>query len=339
MISVPRNRPNDTRENRITNLLASRFGVRSTSLVKGIGDDAAVIRHQGAKEDWVVTTDMLLEDVDFRAGWLTPRQLGHKSLAANLSDLAAMGARPRFYTISLGIPANISDNWIMQFYDGVARLASSYKALLIGGDLSRSTNGVQVTITAIGETWRRRAVYRAGGSAGDILYVTGILGKSAAGLMLLRLGHMKGATIAEKEALRAQRTPMPRCEVGLWLLKHNYASCMLDLSDGISTDLPRLCTCSRVGAEIYAGSLPVFSGSKSWNADPLNLALNGGEDFELLFAIPGDTAAKFDKVYPKKFPPVSRIGVLTASKEIVLREFPGKPARPLPNKGFDHFAF
>jgi thiamine-monophosphate kinase len=337
MISVSKNRQSNRRENRVVDFLEKHFAGRSASIIRGIGDDAAVIHQQGAKENWVVTTDMLLEDIDFQKGWLTPGQLGHKSLAANLSDLAAMGARPRFYTLSLGIPATIPDKWITRFYKGLAKLASTHRILLIGGDLSRSANGIQVTITAIGETWHRQAIYRSGGSAGDVLYVTGILGKSAAGLNLLRQGHTKGTTIAEKEALRAHRTPTPRCEVGFWLLQNHYASCMLDLSDGIATDLPRLCASSDVGAEIYIGDLPIFSASKSCNSDPLNLALNGGEDFELLFAVPGSVAARFEKAYSKKFPRASRIGILTSSRGIVLKKSPGKPARPLANGGFDHF--
>jgi thiamine-monophosphate kinase len=336
-ISVSRNRQRDRRENRVIAILEKRFAGSDASIIKGVGDDAAVIRQQGARENWVITTDMLLEDVDFQKAWLTPGQIGHKSLAVNLSDLAAMGARPRFFTVSLGIPAAIPDKWIVQFYQGLARLASAYKTLLIGGDLSRSTNGIQVTITAFGETWHRQAIYRSGGSAGDALYVTGTLGRAAAGLELLKQKQTKGATASQKEALKAHRTPQPRCNVGLWLLQNHYASCMMDLSDGISTDLPRLCTSSNVGAEIYAGALPVFSPAKSWNSDPLNLALNGGEDFELLFAVPVNAEAKFAKTYPKSFPRVSRIGVLTSSKWIGLKEAPGKPAHPLANDGFDHF--
>lgn len=337
MISVFQNCQRNRKENQVVDLLKKRFAGRSTSIIKSIGDDAAVIRQQGARENWVVTTDMLLEDVDFQKEWLTPGQLGHKALAANLSDLAAMGARPRFCTVSLGIPATITDKWIVQFYKGFSKLAETHKTLLIGGDLSRSTNGIQVTVTAIGETWHRRAIYRSGGNSGDVLYVTGTLGKSAAGLELLKQGNTKGTRIWEKEALKAHRIPTPRCDVGLWLLQNHYSSCMMDISDGISTDLPRLCAGSGVGAEIYAGALPIFAASKSWNLDPLNLALNGGEDFELLFAVPGKLAAKFVKAYPKKFPRASRIGILTASKRIILREAPGKFARPLADGGFDHF--
>ena len=337
MISATKERHGNRRENRIVDFLERRFAGKSASIIKGIGDDAAVVRQQGAKEYWVLTTDMLLEDVDFREAWLTPDQLGHKSLAVNLSDLAAMGARPRFHAVSLGIPAYIADKWVVQFYQGLARLAAAHKTLLIGGDLSRSANGIQVTITALGETWRRRAVYRSGGGAGDVLYVTGQLGKAAAGLELLKMGKTVGANASEKEALRAHRTPRPQCDVGMWLLQNRYASCMMDLSDGISTDLPRLCVSSNVGAEIYSDALPLFSASKSWNSDPLKLALHGGEDFELLFAVPGNAATKFTRAYPKQFPQVSRIGILTSSKGIVLREAPGKPGHLLANGGFDHF--
>jgi thiamine-monophosphate kinase len=337
MISISGNRPTTSRENRIVGFLQKRFGGEGASIIRGIGDDGAVIHPHGASEDWVVTTDMLLEDVDFRKGWLTPGQLGHKSLAANLSDLAAMGVRPRFYAVSLGIPKSIPDSWIIEFYKGLTILASAHGTLLIGGDLSRSTKGIQITITALGETWHRKIVYRSGGKAGDFLYVTGILGKSAAGLKLLEQGRTNGASVEERQALKAHRTPLPRCEIGLWLSQNRYASCMMDLSDGISTDLPRLCGASGVGAEIHIANLPIFSASKSWSSNPLNLALNGGEDLELLFAVPRRKAARFEKAYPKKFPKISRIGMLTPSIGVVLKEVPGKPALHLPTRGFDHF--
>jgi thiamine-monophosphate kinase len=324
-------------ENQIVRLLQECFGARSASLIQGIGDDAAVLHLRGAREHWVVTTDMLLEEVDFRRSWITPPELGHKSLAVNLSDLAAMGARPRFFTVALALPSDVREKWIEDFYRGMSILAERQGAVLIGGDLSRSSSGIQVTITAIGETSDRRVACRSGGRPGDFLYVTGVLGKAAAGLALLQQGRTSRRSAAERLALRSHRTPEPRCDAGLWLVKNRFVSCMMDLSDGLSTDLPRLCEASGVGAEINGAQLPVFAGARRWKCDPVDLALNGGEDFELLFAVPARKAARLEKAYPSRFPPISRIGRLRRERSVVWAPSPDTPLRPLAPGGFDHF--
>ena len=324
-------------EDKIVRLLRERFGASGIPVIKGIGDDAAVLHLRGAPEYWVVTTDMLLEEVDFFRNWITPAQLGHKSLAANLSDLAAMGAAPRFFTVALALPADVSEGWIKAFYRGMSALARRHEALLIGGDLSSSPLGIQVTITAIGETASRRPVYRSGGRPGDVLYVTGILGRAAAGLALLQRGCTKGRTPAERAALNSHRTPEPRCEVGLWLARHRFAHCMMDLSDGLSTDLPRLCEASGTGAEISGAQLPTYSPARKWKCDPVELALHGGEDFELLFAVANGKVTRFENAYPGDFPPVTRIGCLRRGRGVDWTPGHGMSLQPLLPAGFDHF--
>jgi thiamine-monophosphate kinase len=324
-------------ENRIVRLLSTRFGARSPSLVQGIGDDAAILHPRGALEYLVITTDMLLEDVDFRRSWLTPAQLGHKSLAVNLSDLAAMGAMPRFFTVALGLPRDVGVPWIEGFYRGMCTLAKRHGAILIGGDLSRSLSGIQTVITAIGETSDRRPVSRSGGKPGDFLYVTGVLGRAAAGLSLLRHGRIHGKNAAERKALQSHRVPEPRCEVGSWLARSRFVRCMMDLSDGLSMDLPRLCAASGTGAEIWGDKLPLFSQARCWRCDPLTLALHGGEDFELLFAVSARKAAGFEKAYPAAFPPISCIGRLRREHGVVWSAARTTPLQPLIPAGFDHF--
>jgi len=324
-------------ETQILRLLEKRFKRRSPGLVEGIGDDAAVIHPRGAGERWVITTDMLLEDIDFRNDWLTPAQLGHKALAANLSDLAAMGARPRFYTAALGLPSGVTEEWIDDFFGGMTRLGKKYGAALIGGDLSRSACGIQVTITAIGETRRKKYLRRSGGRPGDLIYVTGTLGRAASGLKLLSDGARRGRTVAERQALRAHRTPEPRCPAGEWLAQSGLAGGMMDLSDGLSLDLSRLCAASRTGAEIYAACLPLFAAARSWGCDPLDLGLNGGEDFELLFSVPPAKASRLENCYPEGHPPITRIGKLTRRKGLRLLSAPGMPPTFLTPSGFDHF--
>jgi thiamine-monophosphate kinase len=325
-------------ENRIVHWLLKRFGAGGASLIKGIGDDAAVLRARGAADCLIITTDMLLEDVDFRRGWLTPSQLGHKSLAVNLSDLAAMGARPRFFMVALALPPDITQNWIQAFYAGIARLARLHRATLIGGDLSRSPSGIQITITAFGEASPKHVVYRSGGHPGDLLYVTGVLGRAGAGLALLRQGRNTGRNNAEHSALRAQRTPEPRCETGVWLAQSGLANCMMDLSDGLSMDLPRLCAASGTGAAIYGDRIPVFAAARAWHCDPEELSLHGGEDFELLFAVSPARAATLDAAYPASLPRIHCIGRLLRKRGVFWSPGRNGPLRPLIASGFDHFA-
>jgi thiamine-monophosphate kinase len=307
------------------------------SIKKGIGDDAAVVLPAKAREYWIITTDMLLENIDFRIDWIAPAELGHKSIAVNLSDLAAMGAQPRFFTVSMALPADISEKWILDFYSGMTKLSSSKGAWLIGGDLSRSKAGISISIAAIGESLNRKVLYRSGGKPGDILYVTGHLGASAAGLKLLESGCTRPRSQAQRNAIAAHKKPAPRCETGLWLAQSGFTNCMMDLSDGLSMDLPRLCAESGVGAEVDVARIPVFSESAQWNCNPLELALNGGEDFELLFAVPKAKAPLLEKAYPAKLPKISRIGELTAKANSIWLNTAGKERRRMTESGYDHF--
>jgi thiamine-monophosphate kinase len=326
-----------TSENKLLKLLQNRYSARNPQLKKGIGDDAAVIHPRNAAEFWVVTSDMLVETVDFNREWTVPRMLGRKSIAINLSDLAAMGATPRFYTVSLATPAEVPDRWIIEFHDGLTEKGALFGADLIGGDLSRSEKHVVISITAVGESLNRKVVYRSGGSAGDVLYVTGELGCSAAGLKLLREGLGRSRNRFAAKALRAHRDPDPRCDAGLWLAQSGFVSCMMDLSDGLSMDLPRLCAASGVGAEIRVSNLPVFAKASLWGCDPVVLALNGGEDFELLFAVRGSRNGSFEKAYPATLPKITRIGVMTREAGKIMAVGPNEIRRRLAERGFDHF--
>ncbi len=324
-------------ENHIIALLRSRFDVCAPGMIKGIGDDAAVIRPRGAAEHWVITTDMLVEGIDFQADWMSAEELGHRALAVNLSDVAAMGARPRFFVVALGVPRGISENWIRGFYRGLTQLGNACSAFLAGGDLSASPAGVSISITVLGESLKRKILYRSGGRAGDLIYVTRPLGRAAAGLQLLMRGVRRGRCAAEKLALRAQKTPEPRCREGFWLAQSGLVHCMMDVSDGLSEDLPRMCAESGSGAEIYTAMLPLFAGGTEMGLDPVELALHGGEDFGLLFCVPSRKAAFFESLYPGQFEPVTCIGRLTADTAIIYMPRPGMHGRRLLRKGFDHF--
>jgi thiamine-monophosphate kinase len=323
-------------EDQIVQMIRKRYGGSGRGLIQGIGDDAAVLRPRGSREYWVITTDMLLEDVDFRRTWLTPAQLGHKALAVNLSDLAAMGAQPRYFTAALALPPGIRPSWIQACYQGMMRLARKHEALLIGGDLSRSPAGIQITITAIG-TSAQKPILRSGGRPGDILFVTGVLGRAAAGLALLQRGRTRGNNPAERRALNSHLTPQPRCKAGMWLAGCGLVRGMMDLSDGISMDLARMCEACGTGAEIFGSRLPVFAAARGWQCDPVELALDGGEDFELLFAVSARKADYLEAVYPSRLPPIHRIGRLRRERGVFWRVEVGSAPRRLASGGFDHF--
>jgi thiamine-monophosphate kinase len=326
-----------TSENRLIQLLGQRYPAESPLLKKGIGDDAAVIHPPGAKEFWLVTTDMLVETVDFVREWTNPKQLGRKSISVNLSDLAAMGARPRFFTVSMAIPAHVAERWIVEFHDGLTEKGNLQGAHLVGGDLSRAEKHIVISVTAMGESKNRKVLYRSGGEAGDLFYVTGELGRSAAGLRLLRKSGVRTRSRSGKEAIQAHRDPEPRCDAGLWLAQCGFVSCMMDLSDGLSMDLPRLCAASGVGAEIRVSNLPVFPGSALWGCDPVELALNGGEDYELLFAVPKSRSRILEKEYPATLPRITRIGEMTSNVGSVWAIGADEKRYRLPERGYDHF--
>ena len=333
--TFPGGRPGRVGENEIIEHLIKRYAVSHPALKKGIGDDAAVWLPDGAREFCLVTTDMLVEEIDFRREWTTPRDLGRKAVAVNLSDLGAMGARPRFFTVSLGMPADITNRWIRDFYDGLTSCGREHGAVLAGGDLS-GADKTTISITAFGESENRKVLYRSGGRPGDLLYVTGTPGKSAAGLRLLQQGILRSRSGPRSEALRAHRTPEPRCAAGQWLAQSGAVRCMMDVSDGISADLPRMCAASGTDAEIFAEKMPVFDESASWGCDPLELALSGGEDFELLFAA---SRAKKHLIEnpPPGFPPVTHIGTMIKGNGKVWIAGAGSKRRSLPAGGFDHF--
>jgi thiamine-monophosphate kinase len=267
-----------------------------SSLSLGIGDDAAVIGQQQGRET-VITADLLVEDIDFRLNTTTPWLLGYKALAVSLSDIAAMGARPRYALLSIGLPQNIwNSDFVDAMYDGFFALAESYNVALIGGDVSRTPERIVIDSIVLGETPRSLAVRRSGARPGDHIFVTGALGGAAAGLRLLERGsrlrrkHPRSPHYrAVENLLFRQLRPEPRVRWGMALGEERLATAMIDISDGLSSDLAHLCRSSRVGAIIDASRIPIdppvinLCGRRA--LDPLLLALDGGEDFELLFTV------------------------------------------------------
>ena len=307
------------------NSLRHRTGSHTTqSLIAGIGDDAAVVRNSAGK-DTVITADLLVEDIDFRRTTTPPYLLGHKALAVSLSDMAAMGARPLWSLISIGVPDDVwQTDFVERLYDGLLDLAHHYGVQLIGGDTSRTTDKIVIDSIVTGECASGATVMRSGAKAGDQIFVTGSLGAAAAGLRLIERGaHLAEQNLGDEDSqkldhiLLRQLRPEPRVGWGMVLGEERLATSMIDLSDGLSSDLNRLCDASRVGALIDSALLPVddrvqeLCGRRA--LDPLQLALHGGEDFELLFTVKPENAARL----PRKVDGVEikRIGEITSASE------------------------
>lgn len=324
--------------------LAQQHGSPS-GLVRGIGDDAAVLK-SFTGTDVVISTDLLVEDIDFRRETTRPELLGYKALAVSLSDTAAMGARPRWALMSVGVPKDVWESGFMdKFYEGFFQLAGRYDVQLIGGDVSRTPQKVIIDSIVIGECPVEREVFRSGARPRDQIYVTGFLGDAAAGLRLLDRGARlhPGATNNHEgnsvdHLLLRHLQPEPRVGWGLLIAEQRLASAMIDISDGLSSDLNHLCDESGVGALVEASSLPIdhvvteICGRRA--LDPLMLALHGGEDFELLFTVNPEDVSKL----PARVDGVSitRIGEIRDRSEGV-RISEGSRTWDLKPGGWEHF--
>jgi thiamine-monophosphate kinase len=317
----------------------------TSSIVTGIGDDAAVFRSNAGKET-VVSVDLLIEDIDFRRTTIPPYLLGHKALAVSLSDLAAMGSRPLSALISIGMPEDVwQTDFVDRMYDGWLDLANHYGVQLIGGDTSRAHEHIVIDSIAIGECTAGMAVKRTGGRPGDQIFVTGSLGAAAAGLRLIERGaHLAEQNLADEDSqkldhvLLRQLRPEPRVGWGIVLGEEQLATAMIDLSDGLSSDLNHLCEACKAGALIDASLLPIdervveLCGRRA--LDPLQLALHGGEDYELLFTVKPESVARL----PRRVDGVEikRIGELTnPEKGVKISE--GTRTWDLKPGGWKHF--
>ncbi len=296
-------------ETTIVNRIKSKISITPGSQVKlGIGDDCAIFRPRGGSEDLLFTTDMLLEDIHFRRTTHSAEDAGHKALARGLSDIAAMGGAPRFCLLSLAVPTWADQAWVDRFYRGLLRLARRTATPLAGGDLARAER-MACDVIVCGAVPRGRALLRSGAKPGDGIYVSGKLGGSA-------LGLAAGKGRAWKRHLR----PEPRLALGRFLRERLYATAAMDLSDGLSLDLNRLCAASRVSAAIELP--PVYPGAT------VDHALHGGEDYELLFTLPRRSRppASFEGL------PLTRIGTIGPPPVRIWLD--GEPLQIL---GFDHF--
>jgi thiamine-monophosphate kinase len=298
------------------------------SVVTGIGDDCAVLRVPSGNE-LLVTTDFSIENVHFRRDW--PAELvGWRCLARGLSDVAAMGGEPLAAFLSLAIAKDVPQKRVDGFLKGLLDLANEFDVPLAGGDTAQSTAGVQADIVVVGSVPKGEAIRRSGATPGDRIYVTGYLGAAADAISKLKQSEAGAAKRISAQLLRPLR-PVPRIAVGRWLRQRGIASAMIDISDGLSTDLSHICEESRVGAEIEAGAIPRAQVGTKKTPVALELALHGGDDYELLF-----TAAP-SVVVPAKVAgvPVTPIGKITKSRGMRLQT-DGRRLR-LEARGWEHF--
>lgn len=277
----------------IGNVVASSR-VASSGLVLGIGDDTAIWQPRPGRAV-TLTTDVLVENIHFRHDWSTAQQIGHRALAVNVSDLAAMGSRPRVAVIALGLRGTETDRWVYDFYRGMTVLAQRCHVRIAGGDIVRSPDAMTISVTALGELRSADAALRRDqAKAGDVIAVTGPLGLAAAGARVLE--HGQPALDGSPAMLAAHRTPQPRVLHGM-LLARAGVRCAMDLSDGLLGDLPKICEASGVTALIDEDRLPIPHAVRWQFNDWLDLALRGGEDFELLFTAPQDIFERAEQLF------------------------------------------
>jgi len=318
----------DLGERRIISRIRQSFSGKRPGVILGIGDDAAVVR---GPRTLLMTQDLLVEDVDFRRALHPPRLLGRKSLNVNLSDLAAMGGRPLHAVLGLALPGNIGVTWLDEFLSGFREAARAARVALVGGDISAAAR-IMIAVTVTGET--SLFVTRYGAGPGDRIFVSGTLGDSAAGRRLLERGAKPGKSRPAGHLLQAFLDPSPRLELGFLLAQRKLASAMIDISDGLTVDLWHICEESGVGAEVELERIPLSKELRRASRRPLALALNGGEDFELLFTVPPDNVSRLRHL-GSRFK-VMDIGRITAGKKIMAVDSTGK-AKPLKIGGYEHF--
>jgi thiamine-monophosphate kinase len=295
-------------------------------VIVGPGDDAAVLAAGGG--ELVLTADALIEGVHFDLGITSARDLGYKAIVVSVSDIAAMGASPRAALVTLALRADLGAAWVIELYGGMREACNEHALWLVGGDLSRAA-AIAISVTVTGEVAPGRAVTRAGATPGDLIAVTGALGASAAGLRVARGGRVRGDL--DRALLHTHVRPVARVGEGSVLARYG-ATAMMDVSDGLAMDLGRLVRASGAGARLRLGDVPVAVGAT------LEDALGGGEDYELLVALPAlealeAAAAELREAYGT---PLTAVGEIVAGEGVTAVE-PTGAERPLAPEGWDHF--
>jgi thiamine-monophosphate kinase len=334
----------DIGERALIALIKARVSMPSWVVI-GPGDDAAVIRPERGTFD-VVTTDAQVEGVHFDRRFVTAHAIGHRAMAVNLSDLAAMGASPRAALLSLALPSSLDVADFEQLVDGVLAVAATHRVTLIGGNITQTSGPLTLDVTAIGSAKPRRVLTRAGARPGDDVYITGTLGEAAVGLQRLQAAARTGIAsrslgegeMADSCVVRYLR-PQPRVRAGMLLGRNRAASSCMDVSDGLADCVRQVAEASGVGIALDSSAIPVPSEVRDAQirrgGDPLEPALSGGDDYELFFTVRPAHRGRLRAVCQQLGDlPITRIGVVTKGRELLMRDADG--TRPLPT-GYEHF--
>ncbi len=309
---------------------------KSPQVIVGIGDDAAAVLPTPGKS-LLFTTDILIEQVHFDLAFSTFFQVGYKAVSVNVSDIAAIGGRPLYFLVSLGLSGKELLADIDQLYRGMQQASRKIPISLIGGNIAASRTGFFVSITLIGEASKNQIITRSGGKPGDLLYVTGTLGNAVAGLEILR---KKERFTDFTPLIRQHQTPKARWQEGLLLAKEKIPSAMIDISDGLSSDLTHLAHQSGVGTEIELSQIPISFSLKRYTkwigTDPIPYALHGGEDYELLFSVPLKKANQMEALIRNKTISARCIGRLVQKEKGLLVKDRKGIMHPMKAEGYDH---
>lgn len=346
----------DLTEGELVARIQKRLPPAPAWMIVGIGDDAAVVEPERNRLE-VLSVDALIDGVHFDRVFTPAVAIGHRAMAANLSDLAAMGAKPRLALLSLALPQALAVTDFDAMIDGLVALAARHRLHVAGGNLTRSPGPLVIDVTITGTVKPRRALLRAGARPGDELYVSGTIGAAAAGLQMLRSNtraamdvdgatevqrrldtERSSASAAANSCIERYLYPEPRVRLGSILGRSRAASACVDSSDGLADAVRQIADASGVGAVIDAGALPIDLEARHWfesrGADALEDAITGGDDYELIAAVPPRTRRRLVAALRHGGVPLTRIGICTADRAIVLRT--GGDVRPMP-RGYSHF--
>jgi len=320
-------------ERELIRKIRERYHRVDSMLFAGIGDDCALFGNT-ASNPWMITTDMLVDNVHFNLNWHDPYRLGRKSIAANISDIAAMGGIPKFILLTFCFPPAVKDEWLEQFLGGIGDMCSEYGCAVIGGD-TVSGNELSFSVTVVGTSAGVSPVKRSGALAGDIVFVSGCLGSAALGLKLFQAGM----SVEELTLFHlAHLDPSPQVKLGRRLAEGKLVSAMQDLSDGIATDLAHICHESGVGAILDENLLPMEENfSEYCNAlqlDPTAIQLKGGEEYQLVFTVPADKETSLHGLRKEGFS-LYRIGEIQEGQGVRLQRKNGR-IEDISYQGYEH---
>jgi len=308
---------------------------RPSHVVRGIGDDCAVIR-TGDPDLYLITTDLLIEGIHFTRKTIDPRRLGRKSISVNLSDIAAMGGVPRDAFVAIAVPENLDVEFLDAFYEGIHERTQEFQVNILGGDTTSSLRDFMISITLTGTCPDSQVIFRNTARPGDHIFLTGPVGDSAAGLDIL-LNRPEYDLTGRNSLIHSHLDPYPHIEQGRWIAQSGCAHAMIDVSDGVSADLGHICDESSVGCTINSHALPLSDGLREYclalKKDPLDFALSGGEDYVLLCT--GDPAL-LNSAHSSDME-LFDIGIIEESRERFIRNSHGMKY-PFQSRGWDHFS-